>query len=129
MKLQFATGFLALAMAAALPAVTPAQDNPTTSQDSGKAQANPTQSVTGCLQKGTSADTFTLTSSDGTAWRVRAGKGVDLAAHVGHTITATGTVPQNKNGSSGMSGDSGSGNRLHVRSVQMVSESCDNKSQ
>jgi hypothetical protein len=51
------------------------------------------RTVTGCLTKGNSADEFLLTGNDGSTWEARASKsGVDLASHVGHTISATGVV-------------------------------------
>src|SRR5712672_4028388 len=51
------------------------------------------RTVTGCLSKGDSADEFVLTGNDGSTWEVRGHKsGVDLASHVGHTISATGVV-------------------------------------
>src|SRR5215472_1249794 len=51
--------------------------------------------VTGCLTKGDSADEFLLTGTDGSTWEVRSNK-VSLAEHVGHTVTATGVVSNNK---------------------------------
>src|SRR5437016_261623 len=47
--------------------------------------------VTGCLAKGDSAKEFMLTGNDGSTWEVRSGR-VNLAKHVGHTVTATGVV-------------------------------------
>src|SRR6476620_4994810 len=47
--------------------------------------------VTGCLSKGESAKEFLLTGTDGSTWEIKNSR-VDLADHVGHTITATGVV-------------------------------------
>jgi hypothetical protein len=47
--------------------------------------------VAGCLAKGDSAKEFVLTGNDGSTWEVRSSN-VDLAEHVGHTVTATGVV-------------------------------------
>src|ERR1700737_3698975 len=51
--------------------------------------------VTGCLAKGDSAKEFVLTGNDGSTWEVRSSR-VDLAEHVGHTVTATGVVSNAK---------------------------------
>src|SRR5258708_19235552 len=51
------------------------------------------RTVTGCLTKGDSADEFVLTGNDGSTWEVQASKsGVDLASHLGHTVSATEVV-------------------------------------
>src|ERR1700738_5669682 len=51
------------------------------------------RTISGCLTKGDSADEFMVTGSDGSTWEVRgSGSGVDLASHVGHTISVTGVV-------------------------------------
>ena len=59
------------------------------------AKAAKTHSVTGCLQKGSEPNTWTL-SETGTKAKsnveiVETAAGVDLAAHVGHKVTITGT--------------------------------------
>jgi hypothetical protein len=56
----------------------------------GKSKAG-TRTITGCLTKGDSANEFLLTASDGSTWEVKSDT-VALADHVGHTISATGTV-------------------------------------
>lgn len=52
-------------------------------------------SMTGCLQKGSEANTYTLANAEGngpkTVEIVETAKGVDLAPHVGHKVTITGT--------------------------------------
>jgi hypothetical protein len=62
-------------------------------QKKGKGAAH---EMTGCLQKGTEANTFTLTNVEGSGPKtveiVSEAKGVDLAAHVGHKVTITGTT-------------------------------------
>jgi hypothetical protein len=54
-----------------------------------------TQSVTGCLQKGSEPNTWMLNETATKAKRsveiVETAPGVDLAAHVGHKVTITGT--------------------------------------
>jgi hypothetical protein len=42
--------------------------------------------LTGCLQKGNSADEFAITGENGKTWELRSGT-VKLAEHVGHTVT------------------------------------------
>src|SRR5437763_8202181 len=53
------------------------------------------RSVTGCLQKGSEANTWALTPTGakgkGTVEIVETAPGLDLAAHVGHKVTITGT--------------------------------------
>ncbi len=59
-------------------------------QDAPKGKAH-ARSITGCLSQGDSSNEFLLTSQDGSTWEVRS-DAVSLAPHVGHTVTATGTV-------------------------------------
>jgi hypothetical protein len=54
--------------------------------------------VTGCLQKGDSADEFAITGENGKTWELRS-RTVKLAEHVGHTVTITG-VRRNEGGGS-----------------------------
>ena len=90
--------------------------------------------VTGCLSKGDSAKEFLLTGNDGSTWEVRSGK-VDLAEHVGHTVTATGvvsnaTMHNMKEDAKDAAKDSGATKtsdehgHLTVTQVKMVSDSC-----
>ena len=53
------------------------------------------RTLTGCLQKGDEANEYVLTASDGSTWELRSDT-VDLAPHVGHTVTITGTVSHAK---------------------------------
>jgi hypothetical protein len=90
--------------------------------------------VTGCLAKGDSAKEFVLTGNDGSTWEVRSSS-VDLAEHVGHTVTATGVVSnatmhnmkedaKDAAKDSGMKKDNSEHGHLKVTAVKMVSESC-----
>jgi hypothetical protein len=90
--------------------------------------------VTGCLAKGDSAKEFVLTGNDGSTWEVRSSK-VDLAEHVGHTVTATGVVSnatmhnmkedaKDAAKDSGMKKDNSEHGHLKITAVKMVSESC-----
>ena len=49
------------------------------------------RTMTGCLQKGDGANEYALTGRDGSTWEVRSDT-VDLASHVGQTVTITGAV-------------------------------------
>jgi len=94
------------------------------------------RTVTGCLTKGDGADEFVLTGSDGSTWEARASKsGVDLASHVGHTISATGVVSnamahnlkedtKDAAKDTGMKKNNAEHGHLKITDVQMVSKSC-----
>ena len=94
------------------------------------------RTITGCLTKGDGADEFVLAGNDGSTWEVRGSKsGVDLASHVGHTISATGVVSnamahhlkEDTKGAAhdtGMKKDNTERGHLKITDVQMVSESC-----
>jgi hypothetical protein len=94
------------------------------------------RTVTGCLSKGDGADEFVLTGNDGSTWEARGSKsGVDLASHVGHTITATGVVSNamahnmkedSKDAAhdAGMKKNNTEHGHLKITDVQMVSDSC-----
>jgi len=118
-------------------------------QDTGNSGQNAepsasTTSVTGCLQAGTKAGRFMLTSDDGTVYHLRS-KSVDLSEHVGHTVTVTGRVPERKaqggqapssssspeatneaaQSGEGQGGEhAGGGHMLFVTDLKMVSDSC-----
>jgi hypothetical protein len=55
-------------------------------------KAPATQTITGCLQKGTETGGFFLISTEGKHWELYSDKEASLAEHVGHTVTVTGTV-------------------------------------
>ena len=94
------------------------------------------RTVTGCLTKGDSSDEFMLTGNDGSTWEVRGSKsGVDLASHVGHTISATGVVSnttahnlkedaKDTAKDTGMKKNNTEHGHLKITDVQMLSESC-----
>lgn len=85
MNLKIATGLMAVLLLMA--AVPLAQ-----SDDKDKDKDNQhTRSLTGCLQKGDEANEYVLMAKDGSTWDLRS-ETVDLAPHVGHTVTITGTA-------------------------------------
>jgi len=94
-------------------------------------KASATQTVTGCLQKGTEPAGFFLISTDNKHWELYGNKDVALADHVGHTVTVTGTLahrsktqedksqPHEQKEMGGRQHDD-----LQVSSVKMVSATC-----
>jgi hypothetical protein len=94
-------------------------------------KASATQTVTGCLQKGTEAGGFFLISADDKHWELYGNSDVSLADHIGHTITVTGTVAKRSKAQEEKSQpheDKEQGGKQHadlqVSSVKMVSATC-----
>jgi hypothetical protein len=58
----------------------------------GNDQMAATQTVTGCLQKGTESGGFFVIGENDKHWELYPSGDVSLAEHVGHTVTLTGTV-------------------------------------
>jgi hypothetical protein len=88
----------------------------------------PADSVTGCLQKGNSKDTYSVTDAAGKKHWVMS-KTVPLDKHVGHTVTLTGSsmmsTPDNKMGSDSMKTSNKMGAMsMDVTALTMVSPSC-----
>jgi predicted flavoprotein YhiN len=90
----------------------------------------PVISVTGCVQKGTEANTYMLSSGGKSYELIGAPAGVNLADHVGHKVTVAGTSVKPKKAAK-IEGKTGAGankeigeNNLKVKSVKMVSTSC-----
>ena len=54
------------------------------------------RSITGCLSKGDSTNEYLLTGADGSTWEVHSNTAVNLANHVGHTVTLKGVVANAK---------------------------------
>lgn len=89
------------------------------------------QKVTGCLQKGEEAGGMYVISTEDKHYELYPAKGVDLAEHVGHTVTVTGTEahrsatqeeksqPHEKQEASGKQHAD-----LQVTKVEHVSEAC-----
>ncbi|MGH9475765.1 MAG: hypothetical protein ACRD1C_05495 [Terriglobales bacterium] len=100
--------------------------------------------ATGCLQKASSGQGYQLTDSSTmkTYDLTAASNDVDLSAHVGHTVTVTGTPTassasnaanpsnpatnpaQNQQAQPGQSGQQSQGQALQVTNIQDVSNSC-----
>lgn len=136
---MYLTVLLAAMVGLAMTPLANAQATP--SQDQAQ-QNQQTVTATGCLQKAASGNGYQLTDSSTmkTYDLTAASSDVDLSAHVGHTITVTGTPsaasasneanpanPSNpsSNPSSSASGQQGQQNQqLSVTNVKMVSSSC-----
>ena len=97
-----------------------------------KKAAGSSHSMTGCLQKGDEANTFKLTSVEGSGPKtveiVGMASGVDLAPHVGHKVTITGTTVGAKaaakaEGTKGTKEERGE-HHMRVTAVKMVSATC-----
>jgi hypothetical protein len=93
-----------------------------------------TRTITGCLQKTSHQNQFLLLANDGSSWKVNSDT-ASLADHVGHTVTATGTVSnatahnmkedtKDMAHDTGMKKDNSEHGTLKVTDVQMVSDSC-----
>ena len=102
----------------------------------GKANQNDTtekgskvRKITGCLSKGDSSNEYQVNAPNGGTWEVKS-DAVDLASHVGHTVTVTGTVNNAMaHGAKEKAKDKTMDNpnehgQLTITNVKMVSESC-----
>ena len=101
-------------------------------QKNAKGNGGGSHSMTGCLQKGTEGTMFMLTSVEGkgpkTVELVEMAAGVNLAPHVGHKVTITGTAVNAKTAAK----DEGSTNKkeekhehhMKVDAVKMLSPTC-----
>jgi hypothetical protein len=89
--------------------------------------------VTGCLQKGDSANEFAITGENGKTWELRS-RTVKLAEHVGHTVTITGVrhhetkaeeaKEQKTESKESKEAEAKEAGDLRVTSLKMVSDSC-----
>ena|ERR1700722_2270856 len=90
-----------------------------------------TQTVTGCLQKGTEAGGFFLSGTDDKDWELYSNSHVSLADQIGHTVAVTGTVVKRSKSQEEKSQpheNKEQGGKHHadlqVSSVKMVSATC-----
>ena len=73
-------------------------DDATKKGDAAKKASGAKHTLTGCLQKGTEANTFVLTNVTGgpkatnKEWHLMAPAELNLSNHVGHKVTVTGAV-------------------------------------
>ncbi len=94
-------------------------------------KAPATQTVTGCLQKGTEPEGFFLISTENKHWELYHNSAVSLADHIGQTITVTGTLAHRSKAQEEKSQpyeQKEIGGRQHgdlqVSSVKVVSSTC-----
>ena len=92
---RFGRIIIATSIACALAVVAPA-GVAAKGQAKGAKKTTPSRSLTGCVQKGDEPNTFKITNIEGkgapkTAEVVETASGVNLAPHVGHKVTVTGT--------------------------------------
>ena len=109
-------------------AMTPSQDATATSDKSSNVR-----SVTGCLRAGDNSKEYELRGSDGSSWELKS-DAVDMASHVGHTVTVTGAVRNadmhgmkedaKKAGAEHGMGSGSEHGHMTVTDLKMVSESC-----
>lgn len=105
-----------------------------TAQEATKTTHKKTRTLTGCLQKGDSADEYNLTTTKGGTWEVKSDS-VKLGEHVGHTVTITGVVSnatahgmkedtKEEMKEHGMDKNATEHGHLTATAVSMVSDSC-----
>jgi hypothetical protein len=127
MKVKIAMAFLALSMFAGTAGLATAQNKTKTTHKK-------TRTLTGCLQKGDSANEYQLTTAKGGTWEIKSDT-LSLGDHVGHTVTITGVVSNAK--MHGMKEDAKAEAKEHgidkgstehghmtVTDLKMVSDSC-----
>jgi len=113
MNMKLAIGMLAIAMMA-VPGIAVTQDNQISTDDS-------THTATGCLGKSSTANIYMLTDEDGKLWDLRS-KTVPLGPEVGHTVTVTGTIPEESTNDS--PANTSPQNHLLVTDMKMVRDNC-----
>ena len=128
--------FVSFAFALLASAVSLAQDATQAPNAAAPAQASqdstamkPAKTLTGCLAKGEQPGEVTLTAADGKTWDLRSDS-VKLEQHIGHQVTATGTVTretkaeEKKEGQMEKAASKEALGDLNVTDVKMVSETC-----
>ena len=93
---------------------------------SARGKANPANAatVTGCLAKGDGANEYAIKGDDGKTYGLKSSK-VNLAQHLGHKVTVTGTVSSEKEKTKvSKSGVPEEDAHMKVSSLTMVSNSC-----
>lgn len=129
MKTKIAISIVALLLLAGTATLITAQET------TKKKTHQKTRTLTGCLQKGEDANEYNFTSKSGSTWEVKSDT-VELAPHVGHTVTLTGAVShaelhgmkEDVKGEAkehGMDKNAKEHGHLTVTSLKMVSDSCD----
>lgn len=93
MKGKIVVWAMAAALLVSAAGLAMAQDSTATQPQDNGMQDNHSdvRTLTGCLQKGEGAGEYMLAGRDGSTWELRS-DAVDLARHVGQTVTVTGAV-------------------------------------
>jgi hypothetical protein len=92
------------------------------------------RTLTGCLQKGDSANEYQLTTAKGATWEIKSDS-VNLGEHAGHRVTITGVLPnatmhgmkedaKAEAREHGMDKNSTEHGHMTVTNLKMVSETC-----
>ena len=126
MKLKIVMAVLALFVFAGATGLAADQDKKTTHKK--------TRTLTGCLAKSDDANEYNLKTGKGGTWEVKSDS-VDLAPHVGHTVTVTGVVSnaamhgmkedaKDEAKEHGMDKKGTEHGHLTATAVKMVSDSC-----
>lgn len=126
MKLKIVMAVLALFVFAGATGLAANQDKKTTHKK--------TRTLTGCLEKGDDAKEFKLVTGKGGTWEIKSDS-VELAPHVGHTVTVTGVVAnaemhgmkedaKEEAKEHGMDKKAEEHGHLTVTGMKMVSDSC-----
>jgi len=129
MNLKIATGLIALLMFAS--AAVFASPNNDKDDNSGKVKT-----LTGCLEKGSGTNDFKLMGANGSTWQLRSDN-VDLASHVGQTVTITSESSaihakahemkedtKNEMKQHGMDENATESGHLNVTNLEKVSDTC-----
>jgi hypothetical protein len=129
MFVSFAFALLASAVSLAQDAAQPPNATASAQATQDPKPAKSPKTVTGCLQKGDQPGEITLTAADGKIYDLRSDS-VKLDEHIGHQVTATGTVThgmkaeQKKEGDVEKASSKEAVRDLNVTEVKMVSETC-----
>jgi hypothetical protein len=129
MLVSFAFALLASAVSLAQDSAQPPNATASAQATQDPKPAKSPRKVTGCLQKGDQPGEITLTAADGKIYDLRSDS-VKLDEHIGHQVTATGTVThemkaeQKKEGDMEKASSKEAVRDLNVTDVKMVSETC-----
>ena len=124
MKVKMAMAFVALFLFAGM----------AMAQDTTKTTHKKVRTLTGCLQKGDSANEYKLTTAKGATWEIKSDS-LNLGEHAGHRVTITGVLPnatmhgmkedaKAEAREHGMDKDSTEHGHMTVTNLKMVSETC-----
>jgi hypothetical protein len=126
MKIKMAIAFLVLFLFAGTAGRATAQSKTTTHKK--------VRTLTGCLQKGDSANEYKLTTAKGGTWEIKSDS-LNLGEHAGHKVTITGVLPnatmhgmkedaKAEAREHGMDKSSTEHGHMTVTNLKMVSETC-----